>query len=165
MWVNMKEWMNTSNFKHVRTSTWLLSKRPSQSGRFQGAGETNIASLLEITQVRWRKHSWQSSFPHLALKGLYAARLLLPGVKNLTTHQNKIAGSFACQVAKDGKGKDKTIWLASHTSSWHCPNCLKKKVGSLQRCLTWEPIFFEKSRLRVLLLSFQTTRINEPTWI
>lgn len=26
----------------------------------------------------------------------------------------KIAGSFACQVAKDGKGKDKMVWLVSH---------------------------------------------------
>lgn len=45
------------------------------------------------------------SFPQLALKGLYSARLLLLHVKNLTTHQKKIAGSFACQVAKDGEKK------------------------------------------------------------
>lgn len=49
------------------------------------------------------------SFPQLALKSLYTARLLLPHVKNLTTHQKKIAGSFARQVAKDGKEKDKMV--------------------------------------------------------
>lgn len=49
------------------------------------------------------------SFPQMAIKGFYTARLLLPHMKNLTPHQKKIAGSFACLVAKDGGGKDKTI--------------------------------------------------------
>lgn len=52
------------------------------------------------------------SFPQVALKGLCAAKILLPHMKNLTTHQKKIAGSSACQVAEDGKRKDETFdWL------------------------------------------------------